>query len=87
MTTPGIAATWRLIANRELETRRLVAFCGLEWSDACLSPERNGRVVSTSSLCQARQPVYTSSIDRWRRYEPWLGELRELLPPENAAQS
>jgi hypothetical protein len=29
----------------------------------------------------ARQPVYSTSIARWRRYEPWLGELRELLPP------
>jgi tetratricopeptide (TPR) repeat protein len=70
----------RLIADREAETRRLIAFCGLEWDDACLTPERNGRVVNTASLWQARQPVYDTSVDRWRRYEPWLGELRELMP-------
>jgi tetratricopeptide (TPR) repeat protein len=69
----------RLIADRAAETRRLVAFCGLEWDDACLTPERNGRAVKTASLWQARQPVYETSIDRWRRYEPWLGELRELM--------
>jgi hypothetical protein len=69
-----------LIAEREVETRRLIAFCGLDWNDACLKPERNGRVVKTASLWQARQPVYETSIERWRRYEPWLGELRELLP-------
>ena len=47
----------------------------------CLSPERNKRTVRTASLWQARQPVYSTSVARWRRYEPWLGELRELLPP------
>ena len=69
-----------LIADREAETRRLLAFCGLDWDEACLAPERNRRVVRTASLWQARQPVYTTSVERWRRYEPWLGELRELLP-------
>jgi hypothetical protein len=69
-----------LIADREAETRRLVAFCGLEWNNACLAPERNARVVTTASVWQARQPVYKTSLQRWRRYEPWLGELRELLP-------
>ena len=74
-----------LIANPEPITRRLIAFCGLPWDDACLHPERNQRVVKTASKWQARQPVYRSSVDRWRRYEPWLGELRELLPPAIAA--
>jgi hypothetical protein len=73
-----------LIAEREAETRRLVAFCGLDWEDACLKPERNGRVVQTASLWQARQPVYTTSVARWRRYKPWLAELRELLTPAEA---
>ncbi len=73
-----------LIADREAETRRLIAFCGLEWDDACLAPERNERGVRTASLWQARQPVYTTSVERWRRYEPWLGEFRDLLPPPSA---
>jgi hypothetical protein len=70
-----------LIADREAVTRRLIAFSGLDWDDACLMPERNERTVRTASLWQARQPVYSTSVARWRRYEPWLGELRELLPP------
>jgi len=69
-----------LVANREAITRRLIAFTGLGWHDACLEPERNERVVTTMSMWQARQPVYTTSVARWRRYEPWLGELRQLLP-------
>jgi tetratricopeptide (TPR) repeat protein len=74
----------RLIGDREAESRRLVAFCGLNWDDSCLAPERNGRLVKTASLWQARQPVYARSVERWRRYEPWLGELRELLPAVEA---
>jgi hypothetical protein len=70
-----------LIADREAVTRRLIAFTGLDWDDACLMPERNQRTVRTASVWQARQPVYTTSVARWRRYEPWLGVLRELLPP------
>ncbi len=71
-----------LIADRDSETRRLIGFCGLEWDEACLAPEQNRRVVKTASMWQARQPVYRSSLARWKRYEPWLGSLRELLPPE-----
>jgi tetratricopeptide (TPR) repeat protein len=67
-----------LVRDREAETRRLVSFIGLDWDDLCLAPERNRRSVKTASLWQARQPVYTTSIERWRRYEPWLGELSEL---------
>ncbi len=55
--------------------RRLIAFCRLTWDDACLAQERNSRVVKTPSLWQVRQPVYKTSVERWRRYEPWLGEL------------
>jgi tetratricopeptide (TPR) repeat protein len=77
----------RLIVEREAESRRLIAFCGLDWNEACLAPERNGRLVKTISLWQARQPVYASSVERWRRYEPWLGELRELLPAAEAPTS
>jgi tetratricopeptide (TPR) repeat protein len=73
-----------LIADREAVTRRLIAFSGLDWHDSCLQPERNQRAVVTASLWQARQPVYATSIGRWRHYEPWLGELRRLLPADRS---
>jgi tetratricopeptide (TPR) repeat protein len=59
--------------------RRIVAACGLEWDDACLRPDCNPRAVNTPSKWQARQPIYRTSVARWRRYEPWLGPLRALL--------
>jgi tetratricopeptide (TPR) repeat protein len=59
--------------------RRIIAGCGLAWEDACLRPERNPRAVKTPSKWQTRQPIYRDSVERWRRYEPWLGPLRALL--------
>jgi tetratricopeptide (TPR) repeat protein len=59
--------------------RRIIAGCGLEWDEACLRPELNPRSVKTPSKWQARQPIYRHSVERWRRYEPWLGPLRALL--------
>ncbi len=69
-----------LIADPEGSTRRLIAFCGLDWEPACLQPEHNRDLVRTASAWQARQPIYRRSVERWRRYEPWLGELRQLMP-------
>lgn len=59
--------------------RRVIAACRLPWNDACLRPELNSRAMRTPSKWQARQPIYRNSVARWRRYEPWLGPLRELV--------
>jgi hypothetical protein len=59
--------------------RRIIAACGLPWHDACLRPEANPRAVKTPSKWQTRQPIYRTSVARWRRYEPWLGPLRALV--------
>lgn len=59
--------------------RRIIAACGLPWNDACLRHERNPRAVKTPSKWQTRQPIYRSSVARWRRYEPWLGPLHDLV--------
>jgi tetratricopeptide (TPR) repeat protein len=67
-----------LVADPERQVRRLISACGLDWNDACLEPHRNTGKITTASLWQARQPIYRTSVERWRRYEPWLGELRQL---------
>jgi tetratricopeptide (TPR) repeat protein len=67
-----------LIEDREAVSRRMVEFAGLEWDDACLAHEKNPRSVNTPSLWQVRQPIYNTSVGRWRRFEPWLGEFSEL---------
>jgi hypothetical protein len=68
-----------LVTNPEAKTREMIDFIGLNWENACLSPQENGRAVRTPSQWQVRQPVYRSSIDRWKNYEPWLGAFSTLL--------
>ena len=68
-----------LCSDREAVTHRMIEFCGLEWDDACLAPEKNERSVKTPSVWQVRQPVYKTSMERWRKYEPWLGAFAELF--------
>jgi len=57
----------------------MIAAVGLSWDPACLQPEKNRRVVKTASKWQARQPIYRTAVDRWRRYEPFLGPLAALV--------
>ncbi len=70
-----------LVTDRVATTKLMLDFCGLDWDEACLRPEHNKRSVATPSNWQSRQAVYATSIERWRRYEPWLGALKSLLPP------
>jgi hypothetical protein len=72
-----------LTASPESETRRIIAYAGLEWNDACLRPEDTTRIVRSASRWQVRQPINTRSVERWRQYAPYLGPLAALidLPP------
>jgi tetratricopeptide (TPR) repeat protein len=62
----------------EITIRRIVSACGLAWDEACLRPESNPRAVKTPSKWQTRQPIYRTSVERWRRYERFLGPLSAL---------
>ena len=76
-----------LVADPEAETRRLIAFCELEWNDACLRPERNRRAVSTASLVagpSAGVPHVRSSGGETIR--PWLSPPA-CCPPRSKAAS
>ena len=73
-----------IVADRELAAREMVEFCGLDWDDACLHPDRNTRTVDTPSRWQVRQPIYDTSIDKWLHFQPWLREFESLLPPPDS---
>jgi hypothetical protein len=40
--------------------------------------------IHSASVWQARQPVHAASVDRWRRYAPFVPELTGLFPEESA---
>jgi tetratricopeptide (TPR) repeat protein len=68
-----------VVDDIEGQTRRLLDYCGLAWSDACIDFHRNTRQIRTASLAQVRQPLYRGSIGRWRHYEHFLEPLRTAL--------
>ena len=71
----------RLVADFEPEVRSLLAFVGVPFDTACLDFHRNSRAVSTPSAAQVRRPINADGIDKWRRFEPWLGEMTQALGP------
>lgn len=75
-----------LVADLETETRRILDHCGLPWNDACLSFHATERTVRTASAIQVRQPLYRSSVGRWRAIDPvLLKPLRDALGLPNPA--
>ncbi len=68
-----------LVTDPDTVIPQVIEFCGLPWSEACLRHHENKSAINTPSRWQARQPMYLSSTERWKRYEPWLGEFTELL--------
>jgi len=68
-----------VVSDQAAQSRRILQYCGLEWHNACGEPHKNKRAVLTASRVQVRQPVYQSSVERWRNYERHLGPLFEAL--------
>jgi hypothetical protein len=68
------------VSDLEGVARRPVEACGLEWDPACLEFRRAKRAVRTASLSQVRQPIYTTSVARWKHYEAALADLFAVLP-------
>jgi tetratricopeptide (TPR) repeat protein len=68
-----------LVADLEGQSRRLIDFLGLPWNPACLEFHRSGTMVLTASAWQVRQPIYQSSVGRWRKYEQHLRPLIEMF--------
>ena len=77
----------RLVDNQEEVSREIIRFCGLDWEDACLEFYKSEAASSTASAVQVRQPVYKSSVGRWRQYEKQLQPLIELFNENGIAVS
>jgi hypothetical protein len=79
---PGVIHTVHyesVVADVEGEARRLLAYCGLPWEEACLRFHENTRASTTASAVQVRQPIYDTSIGRWRHVARELDPLRRIL--------
>ncbi len=68
-----------LVTDTETQARAAIDFLGLEWDPACLDFQNNSNRSMTLSARQVREPLYTTSMQRWRRYEPHLAPLKKRL--------
>lgn len=68
-----------VVDDIEQQARRRLAWCGLEWDDACLTFHNQDGTVRTASAFQVRQPLYRSSLGRWKGYADQVRPLLEAL--------
>jgi len=69
----------QLIENPADQSRRLLQYCGLKWDPAVLDYHQQVRPVSSASQWQVRQPLYKTSIGRWKNYQQYLKPLQRIL--------
>lgn len=69
----------QLVADPEPNIRRMIDFLGLPWDEKCLSHTETERSVMTFSRWQVRQPIYQTSVEKWRKYAPYIGPLLKEL--------
>ncbi len=68
-----------MVSDQEGQSRALIAQTGLEWDDDCLEFYKGERQVRTFSKDQVRKPIYKTSLERWKRYEPHIAPLLDAL--------
>lgn len=68
-----------LLDDFEAQARRLIAFAGLDWDERCLRFHEADRAVRTLSQAQVRQPLFQTSVGRWKPYERWLQPLKDAI--------
>lgn len=68
-----------IVADLEGSTRALLSHCSLDWEAQCLDFHQQSGPVATASSVQVRQPLYSTSVGRWRRYGAALDGLRAVL--------
>jgi tetratricopeptide (TPR) repeat protein len=68
-----------LVEDVEGWARQIIGHLSLPWEDGVLSFQSLERAVKTASVWQVRQPVYTTSKAKWKRYVQHLGVLEAAL--------
>ena len=68
-----------VVRSQQAATEPLLDHCGLPFEAACTEFHRTERVVRTASFLQVRQPLYASSVGRYRAYAGQLASLATLL--------
>lgn len=74
-----------VVDDLEGSVRRILDYCGLPFEAACIDFYKTKRSVRTPSSEQVRQPIFRDGLDQWKKYEAYLGPLRDALGPDLVA--
>ena len=70
----------KLVKDKETEIRNLLNFCDLEFDSSCLNHHSKSRTpIKTVSVTQARNPIYSSSVNKNEFYKKNLNRMFSLL--------
>jgi len=64
-------------------SKRIAEYVGFEWSSELIEIQNLTGQSSTASAMQIREPIYTSSVNRWRHFEAELEPVRKKLAAAN----
>ncbi len=70
-----------VVADLESQVRRILGYCELAFEETCLSYYDTDRAVRTASSEQVRQPIYSSGVEQWTNFHPYLESLELELAP------
>lgn len=79
---PGIIHTIsyeQLVTDISTQSKALIAYCDLPWQPQCCEFEQNTSASTTASASQVRQPVYTSSVGKWKHFDKQLSSVQSLF--------
>lgn len=68
-----------LVAEPEREVRRLLDYLAVPFEEECLRFYEKEQAIATTSVEQARRPIYAVGIGNSRKFDPWLGPLKRSL--------
>jgi len=68
-----------LVEDVDWWAHKIIDFLNLEWEEGVLSFQDLDRAVKTASSWQVRQPIYTTSKAKWKRFEKYLQPLEDAM--------
>ena len=70
-----------LVTEPEVESKKLMAFCGLKWSESCLTFHKNKDLMNkTASHIQVRDKINQSALNTYQKYAPYFREYTLQYP-------
>ena len=78
-----------VVSDLDNQVRRILEYCDLPFEENCVNFHNTDRAVRTASSEQVRQPIYSKSVNTWKRFgahlDPLIDVLSPILPPETGA--